>query len=402
MPTTSNYWDSTYGRGIGGPNSPSSSSSSYGTQAGSTYQTPSYTQPSVGTQTAQNSTSNMGASDWWDAARFAYGVYKDRNPTKPKFEDVPLSPEQKQMYQIYIQSMLNPATVNNASALNQMATQMLGGMSHMQWQSPRTFNGQPGYTGSNLSFTPPQGGPGGTFGSSGSGQPQTQAPPMWSGNSDPKMGGGFTPPNNGSTVGGYVNGGPFNPDYAPGGVGTGPNNAEPGDMSALFSIFTKTAGPWNQKEETYEKWLSRAASVVGGMFGFPIPANLIDKGIDAVQWLYRSITGGGTPTTPLPNPTRGLGDVAKDAPGTSGASGGTYPAPSAPYSGYQIDPSTGQVTRPNDPFNYGGYAGGANAGYNADFWRGLQTGPGGGASPAEGGPTVQSTYGRGAGRSGRV
>lgn len=78
--------------------------------------------------------------------------------------------------------------------------------------------------------------------------------------------------------------------------------------------------------------------------------------------------------TPLPNPTRSFADIAKNAPGTKDQFGN----PPAPSGGYRIDPRTGQVTRENDPFNYGGFAGGANAANNAAFWRGLQTGPGGG------------------------
>jgi hypothetical protein len=196
-------------------------------------------------------------------------------------------------------------------------------------------------------------------------------------------------------------------------------------MDSLYDMFRRVVGPWNSKEETYEKWISRGASVLGGMFGFPIPSNLIDKGIDAAQWLWRNMRGGGTQalppysqtwgdvsknapgteyTKPLPPYSQSWGDVSKNAPGTRDQNGNP-PAP--PYSGYQVDPRTGQTSRENDPFNYGGYAGGRNEYWNDEFWRGLQSGPGypwsgGGAGTGESstGTRVQ-TRARG-GRSGRV
>ena len=82
----------------------------------------------------------------------------------------------------------------------------------------------------------------------------------------------------------------------------------------MDSFFSRYAGNWNQNEETYEKWLSRAASIAAAAMGFPIPANLIDKGIDAAQWLYRKAAG---PTAqPLPpQSTDRLADIYKSAPG---------------------------------------------------------------------------------------
>lgn len=428
------YWD-LYNRNNGGTGTPFDT---FGTGTENT-------QPS---QAATGSNSSMSASDWWDWAKFAYGVYRDRNPKKPEFADVPLSPEERQMYQIYIQSMLNPATVNNAAALNQMATQMLGGLSGMQWQSPPTFSGASGYSGSNLGFTPPTSGAGGQQwpggGSTRSGPPST--------GSDPGIGGPYSPYD---TTGGYVNGGPFNSDYAPGGAGTGPNTAPQTDMGALYDMFKRYIGPWNSKEETYEKWISRGASIVGGMFGFPVPAGLVDKGIDAAQWLWRTMRGqqgSATPQQPstpferfYANPNSGefgstYGNGAQNVPpglapkphdegwglgrkpssgyGVTGsdnafsgfgAPGSVTPPPAQP-SGYQVDPRTGQTSRENNPFNYGGYAGGQNEYWNNEFWRGLQSGPGypdpggagSGAEPPTGGAFLDTRNARRARAGGRA
>lgn len=97
---------------------------------------------------------SMAASDWLAAARFAYGIYNDRNPQKPKFEATPLSPEQKQIHEMYLQTLMNPATKDNASIVSGIAKQQLAGLSGMKWTSPHTFSGDVGYAGSNLGFTP--------------------------------------------------------------------------------------------------------------------------------------------------------------------------------------------------------------------------------------------------------
>lgn len=304
MPS-SNYWDSTYGRGIGGPYAGGATGSSSSPQS-SSYT--SYTPPSAGTQAAQQgSASNVTASDYADWAKLAYGVYRDRNPPDPKFKDVPLSPEQKQMYQIYIQSMLNPATVNNASALNQMASQMMGGLSGMKWDSPQTFSGDFGYSGSNMSFTPPQmGGAGGQWPTTGGG-PMGDTPP-----STQPAGSAGVRPGGGGVYGGGT--------HAP--LPQAPSDSATG--AGMDSFFSRYAGNWNQNQETYEKWLARAAAIAAAAVGFPIPANLIDKGIDAAQWIYRKVAG--QKPAPLPPSSRGISDF--NPPGTMDANGATpLPAP---------------------------------------------------------------------------
>jgi hypothetical protein len=340
----------------------------------------------------------MGASDWWNWAQLAYGIYKDRNPSKPQFEPTPLSEEQKELYRIYMMSLMNPATVNNASQLQQMATQMLGGLSNMRWQSAPTFNGAPGYSGSSSAFTPPQHTPGPGFGQ----------PPA---NPDAR-GSGRTPfdkdPNGGDGGSGYpFGGGPFNSDYAPGGVGTGdPRGGQ--SFTDFWSSITKAAGPWNKNQETYEKWISRGVSLLASSFGLPIPANLIDKGIDAAQWLFGKVSGGGQSGNPLEdfynNPNGGKYGSAYGSGQRPPGFGGTTPAPygmtGGQNTGFGGFGAPGSVPRPS---NTDGFAGGATTPYrdasgntryqytpsfgdsrasyyNSQFWGGLQ-GPGMAAGP---------------------
>lgn len=97
----------------------------------------------------------MAGSDWIQAAQLIYGMYKDQNPPKPKFAETPLSPEQKQLHELYLTSLMNPATANNAAYVNNIAQQQLAGLSGMKWTSPKTFSGDTGYSGSNTSFTTP-------------------------------------------------------------------------------------------------------------------------------------------------------------------------------------------------------------------------------------------------------
>lgn len=290
----------------------------------------------------------MAASDWWQAAQLAYGIYKDNNPKKPEFEPTPLSPEQRQLYDIYIRSILNPATMNNAAQLNQMASQMLAGL-RPTWQSPATFSGQQGYSGSSPSFTPPQSGMGGgnwgQFAPQGPGQEPT--PPF-----DPRD----RSPDGGDRTGGYVNGGPFNPDYAPGGVGMGGGfSGSQGFMDAI----TKVAGSWNRNQETYEKWISRGVSLLAGAMGLPIPAGLIDKGIDAAQWLYRRFAGDGSDNTSEFD--KFYNDPVGSGYGSAYGSGTTPP-------GYGSGAPSGNTNRPGST-TPGGSINGAwtNSGYGGAF-----------------------------------
>lgn len=134
---------------------------------------PGYTAPRTAPQ-AQTAATNAGwtGTDWIQATQLMYGMYKDRNPSKPKFEPTPLSPEQRQLHELYLKSLMNPSTANNVSYLNDMAQQQLANLSNMKWTSPRTFSGDQGYSGSNLGFKAPWA-PGG----SGYRPPVTGTPP---------------------------------------------------------------------------------------------------------------------------------------------------------------------------------------------------------------------------------
>lgn len=144
-----NFWDTYYGGGYGvgqqggfssfGGTSPSGSGLSGG-----------------GYQEPRNAATQNGGTDWsgvLDLARLGYAIYQDRNPRKPQFAEVPLSPEQKQMWDLYLKSMMNPALKNNAAQVNQNAGEILSGYSNLKWQSPALPGQTQGYT-SHTPFTP--------------------------------------------------------------------------------------------------------------------------------------------------------------------------------------------------------------------------------------------------------
>lgn len=347
-----NYWNSTYGRGIGGPNANPYSATTMPSPTSNTTTTPTYTPPSTGTQQAQNN-SSMTASDWLDAAKFAYGWYRDRNPPKPEFENVPLSPEQQQIYQIYISSMLNPSTLNNATELNQMARQMMGGLSNMRYQSPRTFSGDVGYGGSSMAFTPPTAGantPPPRTGFAPTGQPWTldtlpNITPAQRGQTSGevfreakdlrRMAEGPRPPATADFTGDFESFrympsrvdendpyGMWRQNYDPYPLGdpstrqediwrrdqTAPkddNTAPDGtpDRSGFWAwLKSKVGGAIPDDEEGRERWAARGLSIIsGGAFGLPIPPAVFDKGWDGLQWIYRQFFGNngsqGAPTT---------------------------------------------------------------------------------------------------------
>lgn len=113
---------------------------------GNDYTTPSYTAP-------KNQTTKESGSNWLDWARLAYGVYKDNQD--PKFKNVPLSPEQRQLFNYYFASLNNPNLKDNAAKVSSMGHDILGGYSNMKWQSPTTFSGQQGYAGTSTAYRPP-------------------------------------------------------------------------------------------------------------------------------------------------------------------------------------------------------------------------------------------------------
>jgi hypothetical protein len=96
---------------------------------------------------------------WIDWARLGLSWYQSQRD--PKFKNVPLSPEQKQLHQIYLQTLMNPATKDNAAKVNEVAWGQVNRLgSAGGWTSPKTFSGQTGYSGAGAApFLPQQSGP---------------------------------------------------------------------------------------------------------------------------------------------------------------------------------------------------------------------------------------------------
>jgi hypothetical protein len=96
---------------------------------------------------------------WIDWARLGLSWYQSQRD--PKFKNVPLSPEQKQLHQIYLQTLMNPATKDNAAKVNEVAWSQVNRLgSAGGWTSPKTFSGQTGYSGAGAApFLPQQSGP---------------------------------------------------------------------------------------------------------------------------------------------------------------------------------------------------------------------------------------------------
>lgn len=112
---------------------------------------------------ASTSTSTS-SSDWIDWARLALGAYSSLK--KPEYKQTPLSPEQRQLYQLYLNSLMNPALKDNAAKVSTGADKILGGYGNVTWNSPKTFSGEYGYRGN-----------GGGFGSGSSPNPNAIPPP---------------------------------------------------------------------------------------------------------------------------------------------------------------------------------------------------------------------------------
>jgi hypothetical protein len=98
--------------------------------------------------------------DYIDWARLGLQYYQSQK--QPKFKTPPLTPEQKQVWDLYYQSLQNPAIKNNAANVQGMSSQILQGYQNMSWNAPKTIQnrggvnpGPAGYAGSRTSFTPP-------------------------------------------------------------------------------------------------------------------------------------------------------------------------------------------------------------------------------------------------------
>lgn len=120
-----------------------------GAGVGSGYTTPNITTPTYTAPQTQPKNSST-ASNALSALQLLYGMYKDNQP--PKFANQPLSPEQKQLYELYYKSLMNPALKDNAAKVSGMGADILAGYKNLSWQSPATFSGQKGYSGSSTPF----------------------------------------------------------------------------------------------------------------------------------------------------------------------------------------------------------------------------------------------------------
>lgn len=87
--------------------------------------------------------------DWFNAALGAYTALK-----KPSYQQAPLSPEQKRIYELYINSLMNPDLKDLASRTSKSSQEILNGYQGVGWNSPTTFSGQFGYRGSRTPTTP--------------------------------------------------------------------------------------------------------------------------------------------------------------------------------------------------------------------------------------------------------
>ena len=108
--------------------------------------------------TSEPANTAANKDSWIDWVRLAIGAYQSMQ--KPKFENVPLSPELKKMYDMYIQSLMNPDLKGLASDTAKRSTEILNGYQKLGWNSPETFSGQFGYQGSrtNTGLSPIPGG----------------------------------------------------------------------------------------------------------------------------------------------------------------------------------------------------------------------------------------------------
>lgn len=339
----------------------------YGGQDSNPYNTyGGYTAPSAAAGTG-NTGSDMSTSDWLDTARFIWGVHNDRNPPKPKFEATPLSPEQKQLHELYLQTLMRPETKNNAVMADNLIKQQLQGLSGMRWTSPRTFSGDVGYGGSDLSYSM-QGrenapaGPGKTPPVQPNGSPWTiqnipnmtpeqrldnqrwaqgegkrlhfETNPGYGGSGADNIHLGTTPNRGGFTdsagqdnwTSQLADAGALDPwterdvhPWAGGRTSTGnpidtwavvdelkqyadtstTPEGQP-DRSGFWGWLTaKIGSAVPQDEEGRERWASRGIALAAAGLGLPVPATLIDKGWDGLQWIYRRFMNP-QPVAPMP------------------------------------------------------------------------------------------------------
>lgn len=283
-----------------------------------TYTQPGYTSPAPAAQgngmkeyaMSGDGGSDWKASDWIQAAKMIRDEYARRNPQKPSFAPVPLSPEQKQIHELYLKSLMNPATANNAAYVSDIAKQQLQGLSGMKWTSPHTFSGDVGYGGSNQSFAVPWS-PGGSF-------PTTpQTPPR-----DPQI----LEDIRGDRADRYRPNDilqdtrdPFRQTTKPGDTGwsdlTDYGSADYNDPHVQSAMKSLTAY-LDAHPEVARNATRTTIGALAAWFGGPVAGKVAsDLAGRAYDWFARRY-GFDVKTAPLPAPTRTLKDVSDKAPGT--------------------------------------------------------------------------------------
>lgn len=98
-----------------------------------------------GTTIVLGGNGNSGGSDWLDWIRTGLAVKSALQ--KPSFSQAPMSPEMKQIYQMYINSLMDPAYKNLGHDVVARAQQQADRLGQGSWTSPKTFSGDVGYRG---------------------------------------------------------------------------------------------------------------------------------------------------------------------------------------------------------------------------------------------------------------
>jgi hypothetical protein len=98
-----------------------------------------------GTTVSVPSNGSSTNDSWIDYARLALGAYQALK--KPSFSQQPMSPEQKQIYQIYLNNLMNPAYQKLGPDLVARMQQQTDKLGTGSWTSPKTFSGDVGYAG---------------------------------------------------------------------------------------------------------------------------------------------------------------------------------------------------------------------------------------------------------------
>lgn len=251
-----------------------------------------YVPPSAATGYGSSS-----GSDWIDLVKLAM-AWKDSNKT-PKFKAVPQTPEEQELLRMYINGLKNPAMAGNAAEVSGMGRQVLNGYSNLSWQSPKTFSGEQGYSGSSTPFTAPKPtAPTKTPGNGGgAGRPANRYPQMdvaydWA-NGHQQDVQGYDSPRWGESIYDYLS---RNPGGSPGNYL--PNGGQTADIPDGMEYGQMPDLPFDNVWGTIDGLLrngnaQKAASL------FNIPLAILMKGYDAARdWWERNHpaqpAGGGT------------------------------------------------------------------------------------------------------------